>query len=162
MTDKRPSTTDMLDHAWRYFELHANQRMSVFNFFIVISALVATGMAASLRGRGVVALVGTVLGFLLALVSFIFWKLDQRVSFLLKHAESALSALEASLPELGTRLFAQEPELTARRTSSGSVWSRHWSYGRSFRTVFLAMGIFGVAGGLLSLILFVAELFAVS
>jgi hypothetical protein len=30
---------EMMDHAWRYFELHASQRMSLFNFFLVLAAL---------------------------------------------------------------------------------------------------------------------------
>jgi hypothetical protein len=33
------------DYAWSYFQLHANQRMASFNFFVVIAALLTTGLA---------------------------------------------------------------------------------------------------------------------
>ena len=75
------------DHAWRYFELHANQRMTVFNFFLVLVGLVAAGIATSRQGAQTLALLGVFLGLLLAFFSFIFWKLDQRVCFLMKQAE---------------------------------------------------------------------------
>ena len=84
-------TEDYRNHAWRYFELHANQRIAVFNFFLVLSGLIAAGLAAAVQAAGLLLVVGAVLGLLLALVSFIFWKLDQRTSFLIKHAEQALA-----------------------------------------------------------------------
>jgi hypothetical protein len=37
------------DYAWSYFQLHANQRMTSFNFFVVIAALLTTGLARSLE-----------------------------------------------------------------------------------------------------------------
>jgi len=84
----------VLTHAGRYFELHANQRMSVFNFFLALSGVVSAGLAALVQGSAHLIFLGILLGLLLVLVSFIFWKLDQRVSFLIKHAEDALSELE--------------------------------------------------------------------
>ncbi len=141
----------VLNHAWRYFELHANQRMSVFNFFLVLSALVAAGLAASFQGTGLLPPIGAVLGSTLALVSFTFWKLDQRVSFLIKHAEQALARSESALPEPSARLFSNEPPLSEDAQSTGPFWKRQWTYGRSFRLVFCTMGIFGFLGAILSL-----------
>ena len=34
-----------LEHAWRYFALHAEQRMTVFNFFVASAGLALTGLA---------------------------------------------------------------------------------------------------------------------
>jgi hypothetical protein len=34
-----------LDHAWRYFSLHAEQRMTVFNFYVASAGLALTGLA---------------------------------------------------------------------------------------------------------------------
>lgn len=102
-------TGELLEHAWRYFELHANQRISIFNYFVVISGAVSAGIAATWQGSQHFSIVGIVLGLLLSVVSFVFWKLDQRVSFLIKHAESALAEVEQSLPAHSVRLFLLEP-----------------------------------------------------
>jgi len=140
----------MVTHAWRYFELHANQRMSVFNFFLVLSGFVAAGLAASFQGSGPLPLIGVMLGFVLTLVSFVFWKLDQRVSFLVKHAEQALAELEGSFSDPKARLFAAEPDRTKEAQATGLWPTRQWTYGDSFRFVFVAMGVMGVIGAILS------------
>jgi hypothetical protein len=139
----------VLMHAWRYFELHANQRMSVFNFFLALSGVVSAGLAALVQEDPHSSFLGVLLGLLLILVSFVFWKLDQRVSFLIKHAESALSELEGALPNKQARLFLCEPSKTDAVTS-GHWWSRHWTYGQSFRMVFFVMALIGIGGSVLS------------
>lgn len=150
MTDVSVNSETALEHAWRYFELHANQRMSVFNFFLVLAGLVSAGLAAAIQGSPRLAVLGIVLGILLALVSFVFWKLDQRVSFLIKHAEAALAELEALIPNQQGRLFLNERTATSAACSRGSWWARYWTCGRSFRAVFWVMGTFGIAGSILS------------
>lgn len=40
-----------LNYALKYFEIHASQRLHVFNFFIVLSGIVLTGMATSVVGE---------------------------------------------------------------------------------------------------------------
>jgi len=151
MREKRPPGTEMLDHAWRYFQLHANQRMSVFNFFLVLSSVAVAGLAASLSRSGPPPLVGVALGLFLALVSFVFWKLDQRAAFLIKHAENALSELEASYSDEVAHLFQREPFRAQELRSSVSVWRRQWTFGRSFRLVFFSVGLLGATASLSSL-----------
>lgn len=141
----------MLDHAWRYFELHANQRIALFNFFIVLSSFVAAGLGASLQLRGAFELLGSVLGLLLAVVSFTFWKLDQRSSFLIRHAERAMAELENAFPVSVPRLFFNEVHLTAKAASYRYHPRRLWTYGAAFRFVFWVMGLVGFFGAILSL-----------
>jgi len=141
----------MREHAWKYFDVHANQRMTVFNFFLVLSGLVSAGLATVLQGTNVPALVGVVLGLLLVIVSFVFWKLDQRASFLIKRAEDALARLEPSLPEPACHLFLGESQATRDDMAATNPWNRQWTYGRSFRVVFWAMALFGILGCALSL-----------
>jgi hypothetical protein len=95
---------------------------------------------------------GVVLGTMLSLVSFLFWKMDQRVSFLIKHAESALAELEAVLPTAASKLFSNEPAFTESARISGNTWTRLWTYGRSFRVTFWAVGFFGAAAASLCLL----------
>lgn len=119
MAQANSASDTMLAHAWRYFELHANQRMSVFNFVLALSGVASAGLAALLQGSSRLSFLGVLRGVLLALVAFVFWKLDQRVSFLIKHAEAALSELEHALPDERARLFLCEPAKTDVVSSGG-------------------------------------------
>ena len=38
-----------LAHAWAYFQLHAAQRITIFNYFVVLSGILATGLAAAIQ-----------------------------------------------------------------------------------------------------------------
>jgi hypothetical protein len=149
MRDDQGASEEVWEHAWKYFELHANQRMSMFNFFVILVGLVFAGLAASLQLSGALGLAGAGLGVLLAGMSFVFWKLDQRTAFFLKHAEQALIAWESRI-EPTYRLFVNERSRTAEQ-DSGRLWSRQWTYGRSFRVVFVVTGLLGVAGAMLAI-----------
>jgi len=145
----------MREHAWRYFELHANQRMATFNFFLVASGAIAAGLATTLQGTQRVSSLGVALGILLMLVAFISWKLDQRVAFLVKHAERALSETEQAFPaDAAACLFKYEPHVTAQARNRSSFLTKHWTYGRSFRFVFWVVGLFGLGGAVLSCLKF--------
>lgn len=142
--------TKAFEHAWRYFDLHAQQRMTVFNFFLFLVGLIGAGIATSAQATKDLSFLGCFLGLLLAFVSFIFWKLDQRVSFLMKRAEIAMASLETHLPGEVARLFSGEPNLTAEACASGGPWSRQWTYGRSFRVTFCSTGVFGLLAAMVS------------
>lgn len=140
----------MYEHAWRYFDLHAKQRITVFNFFLALSGLVAAGLAACAQGSGIFLMVGVSLGTLLAIVSFIFWKLDQRVSFLIKRAEVAIAKFELEFVPNDYCLFEKEPAETETEKSRANKWERQWTYGECFRFVFTLMAFSGVCGALFS------------
>jgi len=137
------------EHVWKYFELHAQQRIAVFNFFLVLSGALAAGMAATLHGSQRLSSLGIALGVLLAFVSFLFWKLDQRVAFLIKHAEAALAQIEGFFPDPEAQVFLREPNKTTEAKEQSSVWMRQWSYGRVFRVLFVAMAVVGLSGSVL-------------
>jgi hypothetical protein len=150
MTDE-PSSKDMLDHVGRYFALHSAQRMSLFNFFIVVSGTLGAAVAASLRLPKLFNLLGIAVGVLLAAISFVFWKLDQRSAFLVKHAEDAIKELEKEFPVAAARVFLRERELTDSAIKAARTpWIRMWTYGRAFRVVFWSMGATGVLGAILA------------
>ena len=79
------------EYAWSYFQLHANQRMTTFNFFVVIAALLTTGLSGTFNKDFQNPFIGIVLGAGLIVISFIFWKLDQRIRYMIKHAETTLN-----------------------------------------------------------------------
>src|SRR5690606_35836878 len=123
--------------------------MTVFNFFLVLSGLVTAGLAATFQGTAP-PLLGVVLGVLLAVVAFIFWKLDQRVCFLMKRAERAIASIESSLTDGKWQLFHSESEDTKAEQAKGNLWTSLWTYGQSFRVTYWALGLFGLGGSVVS------------
>lgn len=133
---------EAIEHAWRYFQLHAGQRITVFNYFIVFSGLILTGLASTIQASPRLSSVGIILGLLLSFLSFVFWKLDQRTSFLIKHAEDLIKTIE---PAAAT-LFLGE----AARTEDAKKEKGLWTYGKVFRTIFLVLGLVGISGSVAS------------
>lgn len=148
-----PSTKDMLEHAWRYFSLHASQRISLFNFFLIAEGTMTAGLAACIQGPPFLNLLGTSLGALMTLAAFAFWRLDQRTTFLVKHAEDSLAELENALPIVAARVISQEPARTAARGGVGQVWT----YSEIFRVVFVVAALVGISGGALCLFRFITR-----
>lgn len=130
-------------HAWKYFELHAAQRMTLFNFFSAFSGLILAGIGTTLQISSKYSFVTIALGLVLSLVSFVFWKLDQRVSFLVKHAEEVHVEIEA-LTRNHFKLFTNEPEKYQITLRSKGWLIKPWTYGQAFRLLFVTMAITGL------------------
>lgn len=158
MTETRAK--ELREYAWKYFDLHANQRMSVFNFFLILAGLLAASYVNSLTAEvpnyGVCAIVAN----MLLCVAFIFWRLDQRTAFLIKNAEKALmeaeKAISSEVREPGVdQLFRYEDGRTKELTKHW--WSNHLTYGACLRGVFFGFGLAGVLGGVAALWLLICK-----
>ena len=80
------------EYAWRWFDLHAKQRVSMFNFFILSVGALATAYGLLLREQlYVVAAVAAFVGVFVSLVSCL---LDVRNHELVKMGEEALKGVE--------------------------------------------------------------------
>jgi len=137
-----------LDHAWRYFALHAQQRISVFNYFIAFSGIMAAGVGATIKTMPSIA---AVIAFILAALSFVFYKLDARASELVKISEKALIDGERlSMPP-----YAQVVAIEARggAVDLQNASSATWTFGQCFRFIFGLVGMAATVGGLLSVYL---------
>lgn len=82
-------------YAWDFFDFHATQRTTMFNFFLVFVGFIFAGYASLLKDAPfplamVVALVGAVL-------TFIFIFLDRRNEELVHIAEAVLESLESDV-----------------------------------------------------------------
>jgi hypothetical protein len=137
--------------AWDYFTTHASQRMSIFNFYIVLSSLIFTGYFTSFKDDAHLQSLRPSLAFLLCFLSFVFWKLDQRTSFLIKNAERALKYFEAS--DEGApivKVFTQECLDTETRTMKGwrriLFWHQHFTYSWCFKFVYISFSVVGAVG----------------
>jgi hypothetical protein len=152
------------DYAWKYFALHADQRLRAFNFYLVIVAVILGGLLAYLKDARTPAYVCQV-GLLLAVFSYIFWKMDLRSQEFIKHAEDVLKAIEKDIPagdvpdEL--RLFVGEEKKTKdTRGVHGTPswyppsWVRgHYGYYACFTAAFWIIGLIGLIIGIGSLFL---------
>ncbi|MFJ5377377.1 hypothetical protein ACIPSX_08495 [Pectobacterium sp. CHL-2024] len=128
------------EHVWRYFELHAQQRMTVFNFYIAITSLLAAGIGFSLQQGGKFALFTTLMGVFVTFISFIFWKLDQRVSMLIKNAELALQDIECQFDSASMRIITKDSKGSGLNKGVFSAWT----YGKCFRLSFFIVGVTGL------------------
>jgi hypothetical protein len=140
-------------YAWGYFALHVDQRMKLFNFFLILSGLIL-GAFPAVRGMAPGAKASALLPLLLVLTAFIFGGSRREPDGWIKNGEDALHFLDekwpvASLPD-GTphysRLFARDDHLI------DAVKKRWWarrlvpiSYADSFRVAYLMIGLVGAA-----------------
>lgn len=146
-------------YVWDYFHLHASQRLTTFNFYIVLSTVLSTGLFSTFQKDFTILPAGLVLGLLLVSLSFVFWKLDERNKGLIKHAEAALKYLEqqvrpgASTPQAEIlAIFTREALETDRLRMNKSTWPwrNFYSYSDCFRLIFHLFAIVGLLGGLVS------------
>jgi hypothetical protein len=153
--------SELRDYAWKYFALHADQRIKTFNFFLILCTLIAGGLITILRDGGNIAL-GALPAFILTLLSFVFWRLDIRNKQLIHHSEEALMILEDDdrLPDCDNtpnrlKLFRHEGHMTDKRRQTRllRLFSTHYSYSTCFNLVFLIFGLSGLITGIILLIL---------
>ncbi len=138
------------EYALKYFQIHADQRMRVFQFYIAIStALFGAGILMMRLEQSQAILV--VSGLLTSFFSFIFWRLDCRIKGLIKNAENAIKFLDDShgLQDFDgspnpLKLFARDDFLVQLRKSPGVLRKlAPSSYGDCFNWVFAVVGMLG-------------------
>ena len=86
---------DALDHSWNWFKHHADQRLTMIRFAVLVAGGIAAGVGYLLKEKQFFLCI--LLSILGALVSYCFLRLDARTSDLIKVGERALIAIEATL-----------------------------------------------------------------
>ena len=147
---------DARSYAWDYFALHADQRMKLFNFFLILAGLIL-GAFPAVRAMATGSKLVALLPLLLTLSAFIFWRLEERTRSLVKRGEDALRFLDeqwpvdALMPDKTPhvlRLFERDDYFTERikkRWTVKRLGLMPISYADSFRVVYLAMAGLGLA-----------------
>lgn len=144
MTNKINSD-QAVEHAWKYFELHSNQRITLFNYFLFIMAGLGAAIGASLQASNKFSYVGIFISIFIILVSIVFWKLDQRTSFLVKQSEQVFKNLERN-SSIDIGIFCNEEANLARANQNRMLLNKIITYGLIFRSTFLITGFVGVFG----------------
>jgi len=139
-------------HAWRYCELHANQRMTVFNFYVVFAGLLLNRLVLVFDQDFPYPQLRIGIGLLLAITSFAFLGLDARTIDLIENAGGAFAGWEAD-----TIAGAQDPAATQEhalfslqreRNGRGYVPRNLETYGQCLRFVFHTISMVGVLAAL--------------
>ncbi|MGH1406656.1 MAG: hypothetical protein ACRBBJ_08885 [Rhodomicrobiaceae bacterium] len=84
-----------IEHARSWFQIHAEHRLRLVNFYIVLVVASLAFAASALKDGQTIAM--SMLGALIIIVSFVFQNLDRRVASLIKDAEKALTVLEKKI-----------------------------------------------------------------
>jgi hypothetical protein len=146
---------DLREYAWKYFALHADQRLRTFNFYLIIVAVVLGGILTFLKDAKVPALASPA-GASLCLLSYIFWGLDRRNRELITHAMAILRTIEnetptENLPENLRVFVVQEQQTKAQFERLGQPhWKNPWlwifgyyTYRHWLNLVFIVIGLLG-------------------
>ena len=157
-----PVRNELREYAWKYFSLHADQRLKTFNFYLTLYAFAFGGLVVFIKDAKSAAL-GVFAGVVLALLSFVFWRFDGRNKELVEVSHAALRQLEADDERVSgatdaphpTTLFSSEKLFTDKQKKDKPLtwnpltwWTAHYTYSRCFNVLFL---VFGIAGILLAL-----------
>ncbi len=90
---------DFMDTLWKYFELHANQRMQMMNFYIVIVSLFLTALVAMFCSDKDVKIYESVVCVSIIFFSWIFMMYDKRTRNMIKNCEDAIKVIEKKYME---------------------------------------------------------------
>ena len=95
--DGRPNDV-VFDHAWKWFEYHAAQRMSLLRFFLITTGAVTAAYATAFKAN----LFGLAIGAAIfgAIASYLFLCLDKRTARLIRLGEDILRREQQRLMEL--------------------------------------------------------------
>jgi hypothetical protein len=136
----------MLDHAWRHFEYHAKQRLSLFNFCIIWAGLVIAAWSQVMAKTPPIYSVGVFLGVLLSVSSLVFWRMDQRNSYLTKLSEEVLGRAESTSFAGTAVLFNTAKADKLLKKGWKFPFAPQWSHGQSLKVLFGLMALTGVMG----------------
>lgn len=140
--------SEIRNHAWNHFSLHAQQRMSAFQFFITLEtgligvALFILQYQSAIGFKYILVAVGPII----CTLAFVFWKIDQRTRDLIGRAEASLRDVEsfflANSSIAKTLPFTDDPQQKGMKAFP--LISGRLNYSQSFGVIFLVSGLVGL------------------
>ena len=147
---QKDSLENARNHAWNYFALHAQQRISVFQYFISIETALITAAFLTLQYKEELEnpLWPIVLGPAIIIFSFVFWKIDQRTRDLIVRAETSLKQIEneicKDLPSNVCLPFSEDPQTKSDSNfSTFPLFPGRLTYSQAFGTIYVISAFFG-------------------
>jgi len=152
-----PTLELRMKYAWEWFEYHAGQRLTAFNFFLVLTGAVVVAYAQAVAHHSKTLGVG--LGLFGGLVAFAFWAMDVRNEELVNCGREALDRLEEVLGMSIRRQDSDRAQLqkALRDWPQNRIYGwvakdkrrrgRWLTHGRWLRIVIVATGALSLAAG---------------
>lgn len=120
-----------------WFKIHAEQRLKIFNFYIILLIGLIAGYSASVKEN--IIIIEFMAPLILLFVTYAFKNLDRRSAYLVKIAEQALEKIDTAVAE---KTQCEEFDLIhAAEQKSGIP-----SYRQSFNLIFWLGGVSGIIG----------------
>ncbi len=124
-----PVARETQEHAWRWFVLHANQRMQTFNYFLVATAFLFSAYGSLLKEYRPAAVVVALLG---AWLAFWFRRMDVRTRQLIDVGRQGMIATQARLARRAELPEIELAQAAGQCAPGGSTYSRvidvvHWT-----------------------------------
>jgi len=132
---------EVADFALKWFQLQADQRLKVFNFFLIIAGICVAGFFTAMQAKYPFA--ASFISLVLVLVCIFFKQLDLRTAQLVEIGEDYLRDW---LQEKNRAINSANVNLIAR----ADVRRRCLSYRQVFNLLFLIFGIVGLLGAVFS------------
>lgn len=85
---------DFINILWKYFELHANQRMQMMNYYILIVSLFFTALVAMFCSDKDMKIYEGAICVSVIFFSWIFMMFDKRTRGMIKNCENAIKLIE--------------------------------------------------------------------
>lgn len=149
------SDKDVLELIWKYFEHHGNQRLTHINFFTVLSSALLVSQYTVLGTNNNLLFAPIVIGIIQINVSFVFYKIDERTMFLVKHAEKVMVSIESTYSfsdDKGyinsLKIFTNEIEETNKAKKEKNFLLRQISHKKSYRILLISFAVMGVLGSI--------------
>jgi hypothetical protein len=143
-TQQNLSTNDIGDkkeifreHAWKYFQLHASQRMTLFNFYITICTAIVAGIGVFMNFDNVPFILIITLGILMIVFSIVFWLLDERTRYFIHLSERVIMEIESNYSNEKFRI------VTIQENESRKI-SFIFRYSFALRAIFILFVILGI------------------
>lgn len=141
--------SDFLKMVWDYFAIHANQRIQILNFYIVLETFFITGLLTLFQLDGELTAFRFMLCIAIIFFSLVFYALDTRTKTMIKFSEDALKAVEQKyIAKYGAEImiFSIEQEKTLYERRWSWIARRYLSYSKLFRLIFCFFTIIGLLG----------------
>ncbi len=151
MTDelsKEAAITLAAHRANEWFKAHAEQRIRLFNFYVILLAASLAGFVSTLSAN--LYPVTIVISLLLVVLTYAFKQLDRRSAKLVKDAERAQNKID--------EMVAARLELAELRIADAAEQKKGiMSYRQSFNLIYLAGITLAALGAVVAILLFGAE-----
>jgi hypothetical protein len=125
----------VFEHGWKYFELHANQRISLFRYYIIFFSLYVSGVGFLLTKcdlpPNVINYFIVTISIIFILVTLIFWVLDCRNRKLIYIAEKSLCNFEEK------QFQNPEQQIFTMKKKEDTNYSGFFSHTNSFKCLYI-------------------------